>query len=267
MKHHHHHHHHNNNNNTTYVGTNTKDQTGLLTRWVPERLKHSALYRWLLRLTRVFQFISSAVSLGIFTQRFYKIYRLINSIKTSRGVNGYFGAVEGILAAAVLYTLLATLISCLLRGGGPRWLRWLWVLFDILFVGAFIAVAVITSPNGGMAGPKHCYDDRDASNTSNLTGEFSNNRDDSCNLPWGTFILAIVSTVLHAITAAFHEVRDRVKDHRHMKQEQGMAGNAPLDAPAGYQHGTTASHGYGHAGVGNGHHNGVARPHDDAYPQ
>jgi hypothetical protein len=173
---------------------NKKGQTGLLTRWVPERFKHSAIYRTLLRLTRVLQFLSAVISLGLFSQRMYKVYRLVNSVKTRRGVNGSYGAVEGILAAAVLYTLLATLMQFLLRGGGPKWLRWLWVVLDLLFVGAFIAVSVLTSPNGGMAGPKHCYDNRDARDSNNLTGETANASDDSCNLPWGTFILAIVST-------------------------------------------------------------------------
>lgn len=169
-------------------------ETGLLTRWVPEKLKHSALYRWLLRLTRVLQFLSAVISLGLFSSRLYKVYRLVNSIKTSVGVNRAFGAVEGILAAAVLYTLIALILTALLRGGGPRWLRWLFVLLDVLFVAAFIAVAVLTSPNGGSAGPKHCYTNRDATDTNNLTGETASNRDKSCNLPWGTFILAIIST-------------------------------------------------------------------------
>ncbi|KAI0113676.1 hypothetical protein GGR51DRAFT_568215 [Nemania sp. FL0031] len=201
-----------------YSGTNTNGngETGLLTRWVPEKLKQSALYRWLLRLTRALQFLSAVISLGIFSSRLYKVYRLVNSLKTSVGVNRAFGAVEGILAAAVLYTLLAMMMTFLLRGGGPRWLRWLWVLLDILFVGAFIAVAVLTSPNGGMAGPRHCYNNRDKANNNNLTGETASATDHTCNLPWGTFILAIISTILHAITAAFHEVRNRHKQ-RHEK--------------------------------------------------
>ena len=169
-------------------------ETGLLTRFVPDRLKRSTLYRQFLRLTRLLQFLSAAVSLGIFSSRLYKVYRLVNSIKVSRGVNKGYGAVEGILAAAVVYTLLALLLSFLLKRGGPRWLRWLWVLFDLAFVGAFIAVAVLTSPNGGIAGPKHCYDDPDTRGTNDLTGETANVEDETCNLPWGTFILAIVST-------------------------------------------------------------------------
>jgi len=169
-------------------------ETGLLTRWVPERLKYSSFYRLLLRLTRVLQFLSAVISLGIFSSRVYKVYRLVNSVKVHHGVSRAYGAVEGILAAAVLYTLLAMLMSFILRGGGPRWLRWLWVLLDIAFVGAFIAVATLTSPDGGSAGPRHCYDNRDARDVDNVTGNDSTATDDSCNLPWGTFILAIIST-------------------------------------------------------------------------
>jgi len=138
--------------------------------------------------------VSATVSLGVFSSRVYKVYRLINSIKVHRGLSTAYGAVEGILAAAVLYTLLAVLISFLVKGGGPRWLRWLWVLLDLAFVGAFIAVAVITSPQGGRAGPKECYRNRNLNSVDNVSGSNSNATDETCNLPWGTFILAIVST-------------------------------------------------------------------------
>jgi hypothetical protein len=170
--------------------------TGLLTRFVPSRLRQGALYRWFLRLTRVFQLISSVISLGLFSQRLYKVYRLVNSIKTRRGVSGSYGAVEGILAAAVLYTLISTLLGCIKKSAnpGPNWMRWLWVLLDLAFVGAFIAVSVITSPNGGSAGPRHCYSAGRLRNSDTITGETANNNDDSCDLPWGTFILAIIST-------------------------------------------------------------------------
>ncbi|GKU13736.1 hypothetical protein FLAG1_11839 [Fusarium langsethiae] len=211
-------------------------ETGLLTRWVPEKLKHSGLYRWLLRLTRVGQFLSSVISLGLFSARLRKVYNIVNVIKTRRGVSAAFGAVEGILAAAVLYTLVGMILSLLLKGGGPRWLRWLWVLLDIAFVGAFIAVSVLTRPDGGPAGPKHCYDTR------GLRGVFGNERgttDDSCNLPWGTFILAIISTLLHAITAAFHEVRERRKEHHVEKYPAQEPYNQP-----GHVHETHAQPGY-----------------------
>jgi len=175
-----------------------REQTGLLTRLVPDRLKGGAFYRMLLRLTRVLQFISSVVSLGIFSQRLYKVYRLVNTIKTRRGVNGAYGAVEGILAAAVLYTFIGLLLGCIKKSANPggRGLRWLWVVLDLLFVGAFIAVTVLTRPNGGLAGARHCYSPsrlRDGAGN-DVTGSTANSHDDSCNLPWGTFILAIIST-------------------------------------------------------------------------
>ncbi|KAK7429092.1 hypothetical protein QQZ08_004307 [Neonectria magnoliae] len=198
--------------------------TGLLTRFVPDRLRHSGLYRWWLRLTRVLQFLAALISLAIFSTRIYKVYRLVNSFKAHRGLNHASGAVEGILAAAVLYTLIATVMMCILRGGGPAWLRWLSVLFDILFVGAFIAVSVLTRPNGGIVGPRHCYQSRGEQITG--TGEIADQRDDSCNLPWGTFILAIISTILHAITAAFHEVKDHHRRNKlnQQKYEENQAG-------------------------------------------
>ena len=178
---------------TTAATVDKKDQTGLLTRFVPNALKNSFLYRWFLRLVRTLQLASSAASLAIFSSRVYKVYRLVNSIKIRRGVNAATGAVEGILAAAVLYTLLATLMSLSLKGRGPRWLRWVWVLLDLLFVGAFIAVAVLTRPNGGHAGPRHCYGGRDVAGQDNVRGNVSTG-DDTCDLPWGTFALAIAST-------------------------------------------------------------------------
>jgi hypothetical protein len=175
-----------------------REQTGLLTRFVPDRLKGGAFYRMLLRATRVLQFLSSVISLGIFSQRLYKVYRLVNSIKTRRGVNGAYGAVEGILAAAVLYTLISTLLGCIKKSANPggRTLRWIWVLMDILFVGAFIAVTVLTRPNGGLAGARHCYSPSRLRNggANDVAGTTADPNDDSCNLPWGTFILAIIST-------------------------------------------------------------------------
>lgn len=202
-----------------YPVTDKREQTGLLTRFVPSRLQHGKPYRLFLRLTRVLQFLSSVISLGVFSQRMYKVYRLVNSIKTRRGVNGAYGAVEGILAAAVLYTLISTLLGCIKKSANPggRVLRWIWVLLDLAFVGAFIAVTVLTRPNGGIAGARHCYNPSrlaDGISSGSASGEAVNATDDSCNLPWGTFILAIVSTLLHAITAAFHEVKDHRRRNR-----------------------------------------------------
>ncbi|RAR09609.1 DNA binding protein [Stemphylium lycopersici] len=215
-----------------YLMADKREQTGLLTRFVPDKLKNTAVYRWLLRFTRILQFMSSVVSLGIFSSRLYKVYRLTNSVKVRRGVNSSYGAVQGILSAAVLYTLITMLLSCVKKSANPggRMLRWAWVLLDVTFVGAFIAVTVLTRPGGGHAGPRHCY------NVIRLVKDASEDvviseivrRDGSCNLPWGTFVLAIISTFLHAITAAFHEVkgyrhRDRIEHEKTLQQHHETA--------------------------------------------
>ncbi|CAN9390822.1 unnamed protein product [Alternaria alternata] len=182
-----------------------REQTGLLTRFVPDKLKNTSFYRWLLRLTRVLQLVS---------------------VKTRRGVNGAYGAVEGILAAAVLYTLITMLLSCIKKSANPggRTLRWIWVLLDLLFVGAFIAVTVLTRPDGGLAGARHCYNPRrlaNGTNPSTITGETAS-RDDSCNLPWGTvrsWPSSAPLSLLHAITASFHEIKDYRRSHR-LEQEK-----------------------------------------------
>ncbi|GJD00837.1 hypothetical protein ColKHC_09662 [Colletotrichum higginsianum] len=226
-----------------------KKPTGLLTRFVPAHLQHSKAYSLFLRLTRVTQFLSSVISLGVFSQRLFKVYRLVNSIKTRRGVNGSYGAVEGILAAAVLYTLITTLLGCIKKNSSPgtkSWLRWLWVVLDLLFVGAFIAVAVLTSPNGGMAGPRHCYNERRLRNGSNSTsGEYSST-DDTCNLPWGTFLLGILST--NKLSAAEEE-----KALHREQFEPGHNYSAPGHVAAG--HNGNGHNGIGHAGAapGSGH--------------
>ena len=52
---------------------------------------------------------------------------------------------------------------------------------DLAFVGAFIAVAVETRPNGGPSGP--C-----------IAAVRQMQKNSACQLPLGTFVLAIVST-------------------------------------------------------------------------
>jgi len=136
-------------------------------------IRASKLFQSLMRL---FQFLSSVISLGLFSARLYKIMRTVRRASASNG------AVEGILAAAVAYTLLSMLMKACLKGGAKNILRWIWIVLDLAFVGAFIAVAVLTRPNGGTSGP--CNKRLRSLYPSGV----------NCNLPWGTFILAIVST-------------------------------------------------------------------------
>ena len=130
------------------------------------------------KLLRVLQFLSAVISLGLFSARLYKIIRTVRRATASNG------AVEGILAAAVAYTLISMILKFILKRGGPKWLRLLWVVFDLAFVGGFIAVAYLTSPGGTRtSGPCHT-----------VRGVRLEPRGTNCNLPWGTFILAILSS-------------------------------------------------------------------------
>lgn len=128
-------------------------------------------------LMRVFQFLSAIISLGLFSSRVAKIIKLYGRATASNG------AVEGILAAAVAYTILSMIMKACIKGTGATVLRWLFIVLDLLFVGGFIAVAVLTRPDGGSSGP--CRKSR-------LDPIIPKGY--ACDLPWGTFILAIVST-------------------------------------------------------------------------
>ncbi|ORY57910.1 uncharacterized protein BCR38DRAFT_401088 [Pseudomassariella vexata] len=146
---------------------------------------------------RALQFLSSIISLGLFSARLYRI------LKTAQRASHASGAVEGILVAAVAYSLISMIMKFCLKSGGPKILRWVWIVFDFLFVGAFIAVAVLTSPGKNTSGTCHA-----------VNGHRIEPNGSNCNLPWGTFGLAIFSTLLHAFTAAFNEVRDTYKTHK-----------------------------------------------------
>ncbi|KAH0145782.1 hypothetical protein KCU67_g7958, partial [Aureobasidium melanogenum] len=57
------------------------------------------------KILRVLQFLSSVISLGLFSSRLYKVYRLVRNVHNSSG------AVEGILAAATAYTISTLIIN------------------------------------------------------------------------------------------------------------------------------------------------------------
>lgn len=171
---------------------------------------------------RVLQFLSALVSLILFSVRIAKIIRLAGRASHSNG------AVEGILAAAVLYTLIAMMLRLGIRGTGSNMMRILLIIFDILFVAAFIIVAVLTSPKRhGSSAPCTSSPKFNVHVPSRV----------NCRLPWGTFILAIISTILHAITAAFHAARD----HRREKRE-GVVANKEAHHDSLNGDGTHAGH-------------------------
>lgn len=146
------------------------------------------------RFLRTLEFLSPIISIGFFAARLHKIAKLEHRLSSSNG------AVAGILAAgtqpfvcnamvlqltvlAIIYSLITMLLSYFLRSG-PKILRWIIMVMDILFVGAFIAVAYLTRPHGGTSGP--------CTNTSRIYRGIIGHHQ-NCSLPWGTFIMAIIS--------------------------------------------------------------------------
>ncbi|OQO14658.1 hypothetical protein B0A48_00039 [Cryoendolithus antarcticus] len=100
---------------------------GFLTSFRSSRA-NSALQKFL----RVIEFLSPVVSLGRFASRVAKIVRLGQQATTTSNK-----AVLGILGAAVLYTLIAMILQFTVKHGGPKILRWLMMLLDVLFIIAF----------------------------------------------------------------------------------------------------------------------------------
>ena len=145
--------------------------------------RRSKFYPTFLRVLRFLQFASALSSLVVFSIRVRKVLQLYKALNTATG------AVEGILAAAVAYTIFTTAITfCLKSSRAPSFLRWVLIALDLAFVGAFIAVAVLTRPKGGLAG-LGCYGSR-----KQIAREDGFVNDPNCRFPLGTFITAIVST-------------------------------------------------------------------------
>lgn len=152
-----------------------------------ERFRNSRANLWFQRILRFIQFVSPVISIGLFASRLVKIVRKDPSGERGR-LTASNGAVVGILTAAILYTLIAMLLSCCLERK-PKLIRWSLMFLDLCFVGTFIAVAVLTRPNGGSSGP--CRRE-DGTGLGPASGAIP--RSQNCKLPWGTFITAIIST-------------------------------------------------------------------------
>ncbi|KAF2281445.1 uncharacterized protein EI97DRAFT_367368 [Westerdykella ornata] len=82
------------------------------------------------------EFCCAAIILGL-----YSYFLAVLADRDAR-IFTWVKAVEGLSGAAVLYTLFAVLLTCFL--GGKMFFAFLGMVFDLLFTGAFIAIAVLT---------------------------------------------------------------------------------------------------------------------------
>jgi len=94
------------------------------------------------------EFCCAAIILGLYS------YFLSVLADRDAPIADWIKAVEGLSGAAVLYTIFAVLLTCFL--GGKAFFAFLGILLDILFTGAFIAIAVLTR-----SGTKPCTGDVD----------------------------------------------------------------------------------------------------------
>ncbi|KAL4963591.1 uncharacterized protein BDV14DRAFT_89738 [Aspergillus stella-maris] len=85
---------------------------------------------------RILQFLASAVILGIYS------YFLAKLAQHDLHIPTWMKAVEGLSGAATLYALLGSLLTCCL--GGVTFFAFLAIALDVCFVGAMIAIAVMT---------------------------------------------------------------------------------------------------------------------------
>ncbi|RHZ63657.1 hypothetical protein CDV55_104852 [Aspergillus turcosus] len=85
---------------------------------------------------RVLQFLDAAVVLGIFS------YFLAVQNQHNQPIPTWMKAVEGLSGAATLYGLLGMLFTCCL--GGVAFFAFLAIVLDVCFIGAMIAIAVMT---------------------------------------------------------------------------------------------------------------------------
>lgn len=93
------------------------------------------LFRTLTTLFYTLDFLCAAAILVIYSYFLAKLsYHDVHISKD-------WEAVEGLSGAAVVYTIFAILLTCFL--GGVKIFAFLGVLFDLLFMGAMIAIAVL----------------------------------------------------------------------------------------------------------------------------
>ncbi|KAJ9621996.1 hypothetical protein H2203_006877 [Taxawa tesnikishii (nom. ined.)] len=137
-------------------------------------------------------------------------------------------AVEGISGAAVVYLILAVLLTCFL--GGVSFFAFLAIVLDICFAGGFIAIAVMTrhgasSCSGNVntplgSGPSNSHASGYGANGfgfgSNQNSTYAPNLGLACRLNTAAFAVSIIGAFLFLITALMQVflVRHHKKEKR-----------------------------------------------------
>lgn len=168
---------------------------------------------------RVLQFLDAAVILGIFS------YFLAVQSRHDQAIPQWMKATEGLSGAATLYGLLGILFTCCL--GGVAFFAALAIILDVCFVGAMVAIAVMTRDgtqkcSGNVKTPLGEGDSNDKS-ASNVTFGFA------CELQKVAFAVSIIGIFFFLVSILF-----QVLYARHHKREKRF-GPSPAN---GYTYGT-----------------------------
>jgi len=211
-------------------------------------------------------FCCSAIIIGIYS------YFLAVQADRNAFISRDEKAIEGLSGAATLYTIFATVLTCCL--GGITFFSFIGIVLDICFVGAMIAIAVMTrhgasscrgyvyTPIGN--GPSNVglgFDN--ASGTSNEI-TYAVHYGTACRLNTACFAVSIVGAVLFFLTALM-----QIALARHHKKEKRFGPSPTNNYTSGYgkrkfwqrkpKNGATRDAEYGAAG-------GLAAPGVDTRP-
>ncbi|KAA8651345.1 hypothetical protein EYZ11_000958 [Aspergillus tanneri] len=168
---------------------------------------------------RVLQFLDAAVILGIFS------FFLAVLSRHDQNIPQWIKATEGLSGAAALYGLLGILFTCCV--GGVAFFAFLAVVLDVCFVGAMIAIAVMTRDGtqtcSGHVNTPLGSGDSEVESASRVKLGFA------CNLEKATFAVSIIGIFFFLISILF-----QVLYARHHKREKRF-GPSPAN---GYTYGT-----------------------------
>ncbi|KAL8656059.1 MAG: hypothetical protein Q9210_000497 [Variospora velana] len=144
----------------------------------------NSLHPRILQTVRIVQFVSAVISIIL-----YIVY-VARQARTSRGD----GAVLGILAGGIVFSAIALAKACIAKGKVAA-LVLLFLIIDLLFVAAYIGVAVLT---GGDVMGSSCRFLGGEDSDGGVRASISTN----CNLEMGVFSLAIINIIQHIIASA-----------------------------------------------------------------
>ncbi|KAF2005148.1 hypothetical protein P154DRAFT_518693 [Amniculicola lignicola CBS 123094] len=146
-------------------------------------------------------FCCAAVILGIYS------YFLSVLADRNAPIPTWSKAVEGMSGAAVLYLIFAVILTCCL--GGKVFFAFIAIALDVLFCGAFIAIAVLTRHGAGSCtgnvrtplgnGPSNSKEGWSGSNGNQVT--YAASLGTICRLNTAVFAVSLIGAFLFAVSA------------------------------------------------------------------